>query len=181
MKKRKRTFSKYNAKKQQWLRNAEKFVLLCVAIFLLFQYVLGVKVIEGASMESSLTDGDIVFFTRLFNPCERGQVVAFDAPNGDHYAKRIVAVAGDIVNLQDGVLYINGKPEAGDYQQYIVGETNPEGTTVTYPFRVAEGNVFILGDNRNDSLDSRSFGQVSTHSVNGTLHVRLGWLYINFM
>ena len=65
--------------------------------------------------------------------------------SGEYYVKRAVALAGDVVELADGVLYVNGQPEAGDY---VHGQTFPEDGSVTYPYTVDENCVFVVGDNR---------------------------------
>ena len=78
--------------------------------------------------------------------------------------KRVVAVAGDEVDIHDGKFYLNGVEQE---EAYSVGMTEAEGTTITYPYVVEEGRVFVMGDNRNHSSDSRFIGPVPVDHVLG--------------
>ena len=118
-----------------------------------------------------------MFYTRFGTGISRGNVVSVRIPSGEYYIKRVVAVGGDEVDLRDGVLYINGQPEEGSY---VRGVTKPESGSVTYPFTVAEGDYFVLGDNREESVDSRSFGTVSGSQIRGVIRFSIGWLWIHF-
>ena len=75
-------------------------------------------------------------------------------------------VPGDVVDLRDGVLYVNDQPEAGTYFQ---GETRESDGIVQYPYRVEEGKYFLVGDNREVSQDSRAFGALPKSSIKGKL------------
>ena len=167
-----------NAKKLEWLRTVEKIIGLAVVIFLLFQFVVGYSVITGDSMEGTLHAGDVVFYTRLFNPCERDDIVVFAEPDGDFVVKRIVAVAGDLIDIRDGVFYVNGIAES---RENVIGPTIGENLALTYPMRVPEGSVFIMGDNRPGSVDSRMYGMIKISSVSATLHLRCGWLFFDWL
>ena len=87
-------------------------------------------------------------------------------PAGTNYVKRIVAIAGDTVEIRDGVLYVNGEPEQ---TTKAVGITLPEEGIVEYPYVVPEGSFFLVGDNREGSVDSRSFGALPASSIRGKL------------
>ncbi|NLN15071.1 MAG: signal peptidase I [Tissierellia bacterium] len=83
--------------------------------------------------------------------------------------KRVVAVEGDLVDIRDGNLYINGELQEEDY---IKGLT-PAKYNLEYPLEVPQGKVFVLGDNRENSLDSRDFGLVDIHQLKGRVVFRL--------
>jgi signal peptidase I len=76
--------------------------------------------------------------------------------------KRVVAVAGDKVDISDGNLYIN---DVLQNEPYVKGIT--PGLSLSYPLTVPEGHVFVMGDNRENSMDSRSFGPISIDSIEG--------------
>lgn len=177
-KRKKRKYGKYDTKKREWFRTGKWFIGLVVLFVLLFRFVIGFSVISGCSMNNTLQDGDNVIFTRINFELHRGDVVAAHLPDGEYNAKRIIAVAGDVVDLRDGVIYINGKPETGDY---YIGPTLPEEAAFTYPYTVEENTVFLLGDNRVESKDSRFYGSVSTLQVTGVIHARYGWFFLNFL
>lgn len=82
--------------------------------------------------------------------------------------KRVIAVAGDTVDIRDGQVYVNG--ELLD-EPYVKGTT--PGMALDYPFVVPEGHLFVMGDNRENSKDSRTFGPISLNSVEGKAVFRI--------
>lgn len=98
-------------------------------------------------------------------------------PSGDYYIKRVVAGPGDEVDLRDGAFYINGQKETGDH---IRGVTRAENGSVIYPFTVGSEDVFVVGDNREESVDSRAFGPVNKNQVRGVIRFAAGWFYLRF-
>ena len=164
-----------DASKLKMLHALRNVLILAVALFVLLQYVIGLSVVSGNSMAPSLLDQDLVLYTRIGNRYKRGSLVSVALPSGEYYVKRVIAVAGDEVDIRDGIVYVNGVPEEGDY---FKGPTLPEEGAFTYPLRVEEGSVFVLGDNRADSIDSRFLGPVAESQLGGLLRLRIGWLYI---
>ena len=162
---------KYKAAKR--FRLVRTLALLAVLLFLMFRFVIGVAPVSGASMLPTLEDGDIVIFSRLFRSVERGDVVAIALPSGEKYVKRVVAVAGDTVDIKDGVLYINGIAEES------ADSTFAEEGNFSYPYSVQEGDVFTLGDNRTESVDSRFYGAVSMHEIRGVLLLKISGLAVS--
>lgn len=96
---------------------------------------------------------------------QRGDIVVFRRPGQERkkYLKRIVALAGDAVEIKDDTLRVNGVAQREPYAKYTHW-TPPAG-----PIRVPPGSVFVLGDNRANSLDSRHFGCVPTDNIIGVV------------
>lgn len=168
MKKRskKRWLRKYDGKKYGWFLQVRDFAIILAALFILFNVFVGVSKVSGNSMHPTLLDGQDVFFTRINFSYERGQVVFARMPSGSNYVKRIVAVPGDVVELYNGTLYVNGQAEQA---MGAVGATLPEEGIVEYPYTVPEDCFFLVGDNREGSVDSRSFGALPSSSIRGKL------------
>ena len=168
MKKRskKRWLRKYDGKKYGWFLQLRDFAIILAALFVLFNVFVGVSRVSGHSMDPTLTDGQTVFFTRVNFAYDRDQVVFARMPSGSNYVKRIVAIPGDVVDLRDGILYVNGEPEL---TTKAVGTTLPQEGIVEYPYTVPEDCFFLVGDNREGSVDSRSFGALPTSSIRGKL------------
>lgn len=162
---------RYSGWRWKWLREGRRFVLLVAAAVLVFRFVIGFSVVDGVSMSPTLQNGDVVIYTRINPAVRRGDVLSLKLTSGEYYVKRAVALAGDVVELADGVLYVNGQPEAGDY---VLGQTFPEDGSVTYPYTVDENCVFVVGDNRGESIDSRFFGAVKLSQVRGVLRLSVG-------
>ena len=144
-----------------------QFAVLIVLIIVFFYIMMGLSTIEGNSMYPTLHDGDRVFYKRTSDDYRVGDVVVVDRPDGEEFVKRIVAVAGDTVNIQGGKVYINGEEQILDGP---VGETYlVKDSDIPNPYRVGDGQVFVLGDNRLNSEDSRSFGAVKIEDLSGRL------------
>lgn len=133
----------------------------------LMVFVFGISRIRGNSMAPAYRDGDIVWFLRGGTHFSRGTTVAVAMPNGDHYIKRVAAVPGDTVDIRDGQLYVNGAAVKAAYAKGRT-EKNPSGLMI-YPYKLPEGKYFVLGDNRQHSADSRTFGPVSAAQIQGKI------------
>jgi signal peptidase I len=146
------------------LREIIETVLLTAAIFLLVNAATGRFRIEGQSMEPNLHDGEYVLIDKisyLLHPPERGDVVVFVPPNNDRdYIKRVIGLPGDSVEVRGGRVYVNGVLLDEPYLTNFSGGDVP-------PRVVEEGRYFVMGDNRNNSSDSRSFGAITPQSIVG--------------
>lgn len=153
------------------LRWVIEVVVIVAAAFVLAllvqQFVVKPFAIPSPSMEPTLVEGDRVLVNRLvyhFRSPERGDIVVFhppDRPGSDPFIKRVVAVSGDSVAVHDGVLWVNEVPQDEPYiKERPILEDFPETT-------IAPGYVWVMGDNRNNSGDSRVFGPVSEEAIMG--------------
>ncbi|MCR5272615.1 MAG: signal peptidase I [Lachnospiraceae bacterium] len=168
-------FEKYNGRKRDWLHDSLIFIFIFIVLFIIFRFVIGVSFVSGDSMEPSLHDGECVVYLRIGSEYKSGDIVSVWVPSGDYYVKRVVAVGGDIVDIKDGVLYVNDEPVENDYGY---GETNKQLKAVIYPYTVREGNIFALGDNREVSMDSRTFGEINNVQIRGKIILVIGKWYI---
>lgn len=165
-KKYRRFLGKYDGYKYEWFRMTREFVIILVIVAVIFNVFIGVSRVDGNSMEPTLQNGDIVFFSRIGSEYEDGDVVFARMPSGEYYVKRIIATEGEEVDLIDGVFCIDGVPEEG---AYILGTTEAQEGIVKYPYTVEEGKYFMVGDNREGSMDSRTFGALPESSIKGKL------------
>lgn len=142
-------------------------VAAAFAIALLVQaFIVKPFTIHQISMRPTLEEGDRILLNRLsyhFREPARGDVVVFHSPitEGEDLVKRVVAVAGDWVSVSGGKLYVNG---AAQDEPYVL-EQDFEG--VLPETLVPAGEVFVMGDNRNNSGDSRLFGPISKDAIIG--------------
>jgi signal peptidase I len=97
-----------------------------------------------------------------------GDIVVFPDPKGEHphLIKRVIATGGQTVDLQNGQVVVDGRDLV---EPYTHGQPSAPltGSDVTYPFKVPEGDVWVMGDNRTNSGDSRIFGPITVKSVEG--------------
>jgi len=148
-------------------------IALIVAL-VIRQFVVQTYTVEGPSMEPNFHTGERVLVLRAayhFGAPTPGQVIVFrpPVPSPDDFIKRVVAVGPATVQVQGGQLYVDGvlQPDAYVYGPYRGDKSNPT-------IQVPAGDVFVMGDHRSDSTDSRYFGPVSVHAIAGRV-IALWW------
>lgn len=166
----KRILEQFDGLKLGWFRDSLFFVAAVVVFIVVFRFVIGLAVVGGASMDPTLKDGEIVVYSRLSRNYKEGDVVAMRVPAGEFYIKRVAATGGKTVDIHDGKLFVDGN-EVEDVHAF--GSTKEETGAVIYPYYVRKGNVFVLGDNREVSKDSRMFGEVNTRQIKGKVIFRI--------
>ena len=126
--------------------------------------------IEGTAMRPTLADGDRWLVTLNPGELQRGDIIVFRYPKDEtkQYVKRIVGLPGETIEIRDGLVYINGValPEG-----YVPAETNKSRTSFPEK-RIPEDNYFVIGDNRDNSSDSRYWGTVDKTLIEGKLYSR---------
>lgn len=168
--------SRYDVRKGDRLKLLKFFIAMVLMIFLLLRFVVGISWVNGVSMTPTMKNGEMVFYSRLTSSFRIGDVISIKMPSGDYYIKRIVAMEGDTVDLVDGHVYVNGVLEKNE-SLYAYGETWEEEGNVTYPLTLEEGMLFVLGDNRTDSIDSRAYGPMAESQIRGKIlfHLKMPW------
>jgi len=162
------------------VREIVETLLLAALIFFLVRLVVLNFRVDGASMLPNLDDGQMLLVNRNayqffdvggnryypFDPPERGDVIVFDPPTGSDkpYIKRIIGLPGEEVTFSDGNVFIDGDPLPEDY---IEERTRCGARSDNCDVLVPEGYVYVLGDHRNNSSDSRVFGPVPVENVVG--------------
>lgn len=175
------TIENQNEKKEEkFLTRKDVFDILqvffqsIIIIALLFMFVFRFSVVHGASMSPTFNDNDWLLLSNLGFQAERGDIVVVSQPNDldEVLIKRIIALPGETISLsKDGYVMINGEKIKESYVSARIIERG----NISFPHTVPEGHVFIMGDNRNDSTDSRfkEIGDIDIRYVVGEAKLRL--------
>ncbi len=171
------------------LRDYTETILVCV-VFVIFSrtFVFQQSKIPSGSMEDTLLIGDYIMVNRWvyaptasdwekkllpFRDIRRGDVVVFKQPREPEvdYIKRVIGLPGDTVEVSGGYVYVNGERREEPYvsENYRMHEDYPR-------TRVPDGEFFVMGDHRNSSSDSRSWGTVPQHLMKGRA-LLIWWSY----
>jgi signal peptidase I len=147
-------------------------VAVLLALLLVRTFVAEPVRVRSDSMNPTLRSGSVVLIDKLTYVArqpQRGEVVVTRDPrNGESIVKRVVAVAGDSVGVENGALVLNGSPVPEKY----IDNRDMEGYFFG-PDTVPAGTVFVLGDNRANSVDSRAFGAIAVDDIDGRLLLKL--------
>lgn len=163
-------------------------------VMLVFTYLICTAVVEGESMVPTLENGDRLMVSRITKEYETGDILILDseaaytfddagkltasAGLGKRIVKRLIAQSGQEVNIDfdEGIVYVDGKALDEPYTSTL---TKRDNRAFTYPLTVPEGYVFVLGDNRHISKDSRhpEVGMIAEENIIGKVLIRIAPLY----
>jgi len=146
-------------------------VLIAVGVFFLLRVTIQSFVVVGSSMEPNLEDGQRLLVNKVvydLREPQRGEVIVFQPPTGRSvdFIKRIIGLPGDTVEIKDGAVYIN---DSAIDEPYV--KAAPSYTMAKE--KIPEGEYFVLGDNRNNSNDSHSWGEVPQQNIIGKAWVSI--------
>ncbi len=151
-------------------------IVVALAIALLIRRFLFTLVkVDGPSMQPTLYHNDMLYVNRFMYTPENGDIIIFRPPNSPStpYVKRVIATEGQtvVIDQQEKKVYVDGVELKEDY----IDERLVSAGTVKYPFTVPEDHVFVLGDNRNNSRDSRdaAVGAIPRENIIGKVIFRM--------
>ena len=156
----------------QYTKDLLPYVLIILVVFLIRTYVITPVRVDGKSMEPTLHNGEIILLKKYDHSFSRFEIVVFKRKKTvqnktieERLVKRVVGFPGEHVAYKDGKLYING---TFIEEPFITQETKDYDLSDTGYSVIPEGYYFVMGDNRNNSADSRLFGLVSEKNIVGT-------------
>ncbi len=162
-------------KNKDFLETLEAFVWALVILALFFTFVARVVQVDGDSMNPTLLDGEKLILSSFPYSAQHGDIVVTDSHTkfSKVLIKRVIGCPGDVINIdfESGIVYRNEEALA---EPYTADRTYLE-EGVEFPIQVPQGQLFLMGDNRNNSLDSRSteIGLIDTRDVLGKVLFRL--------
>jgi signal peptidase I len=182
--------AKEEVSSSRWVVELVGVVVVAILVAVLLRtFVVATYSIPSGSMEPTLQIGDRILVNKLsyhLHGVDRGNIVVFSTPPSENCAgppvsdlvKRVIGLPGEIISLKDGNVDINGRllpepflpPSTRD-------DTYPGPSTAPYalhqPYRIPPGDVYVMGDNRPDSCDSRFWGPIPESTIVGKVDVRI--------
>ena len=134
------------------------YVVILIAVVLIRSYLFTPIMVSGPYMRPTLEGGEIMILNKI-DDIERFDVVVVDIISED-IIKRVIALPGETISCENGIVYVNGKKQE---ESYSMGVTNDFAKV-----ELGEDEYFVLGDNRQDSLDSEELGPMKKEQIKGT-------------
>ena len=158
-------------KRYRLVREVIETAVLTILMFLLIHFAVQNFNVDGFSMEPNLHNNELIFvdkWTYLFHAPTRGDVIVFVAPPdpSQDYVKRIIGLPGDVITINNGVPTVNGVT----LKEYYVRSTNMGAAATDRPVNkeiVPPNDFFVMGDNRSESSDSRTWGFLPRQNIIG--------------
>ncbi len=160
---------------REFIIDSSKMILTIVLVIVFVMYIATIQQIVGASMSPTYESQDIVILNKLhyiFFDVKRFDVVSFEYDSTKYLIKRVIGLPGDKVEYKDNVLYINDKKIEEDY---LSKDTETENfSLMDLGYEVIPKDMYlVLGDNREDSLDSREIGLIKEKEILGKVDLRI--------
>ncbi|MBN1305853.1 MAG: signal peptidase I [Anaerolineales bacterium] len=148
---------------KQFTLDTLETLILAVILFLGINAISARVQVDGTSMRPTLEDGEFILVSKLsyqFGTPERGDIIVFrPLIPGDELIKRVIGLPGDTITIEDGRVYVNGLVLS---EPYIAAPPVNVGS-----WTIPEDHIFVMGDNRNNSQDSRNIGAIPLENVIG--------------
>lgn len=164
----------------------ELFVVAICIVIVLFSLAFRTCTVDGSSMNNTLINGEVLLVSDMLYSPERGDIIVFhhtddslSVQSNKPLVKRVIGVGGDIVKINYSTWEVTITDKDGNTrtldEDYINLSNRPSAFYGIKEYKVPEGSLFVMGDNRNDSLDSRysSIGYVDERSVLGKVVLRV--------
>ena len=153
---------------KKFLYEIKDYIIIIVAVILIRSFIVTPAVVDGASMDDTLKDGQLIIINKInyrFNDPKRFQIVVVkNEKESDKIIKRIIGLPGETIEYKDNVLYINDKKIDEPYEHAI---------TEDFKVTVNDDEYFVLGDNRIVSKDSRILGGFKKKDLIGNVNIRI--------
>ncbi|PGT74215.1 signal peptidase I [Bacillus cereus] len=159
-----------STKKNFWIEWGKPILFTIIGAAIIKTFIFAPFVVEGASMQPTLQNNDRIFVNKIalqFSSIQHGDVVVIKNPDDPkYYVKRVIGLPNDTLKVENGVLYINNKEQKEEYLDRYLSEKYKNSD---YPeTKVPNNKVFVMGDNRLNSKDSRNgLGDIDLSNIVG--------------
>lgn len=168
---------KVQRKKSEVKEYVISIVVALILALLCKNFVFARADVDGPSMLSTLHDKDVLFVEKISlytHSVKKGQIIIFDSHNelNEIFVKRVIATAGDTVQVSNGKVFLNGTELKEPYLDPMTVTREGNFLKEDMVYKVPSGYIFAMGDNRENSLDSRSIGAIKVSDLKGHVVLR---------
>lgn len=159
---------------REFLLDSIKFIIVIIILLFVMVYVVSITQVVGNSMDPTLKNQEVLILNKAkyrFFDVKRGDIISFTYEDTKYLIKRVIGLPGDKIKIKDNQLYINEKIYDEPYLKNV--ETKDFDLATLGTTEVPEGKYFVLGDNRENSLDSRKIGFVDQEDIIGKVAIRI--------
>lgn len=150
---------KEESKIKKAIKEILPYIIILIIVILIRTYLVTPIMVNGPSMKPTLSGGEVMILNKTPKVYERFDVVVVDIGKED-IIKRVIALPGETITCEDGIVYVNDRRQEEEYSQGVTSDFEK----VT----LGENEYFVMGDNREDSLDSRILGSFTTDQIKGS-------------
>lgn len=159
---------------KEFAKDTAKVAVLIIAILFIIQYIFSITKVVGSSMYPTLKDEEILILNKFkyrFGDVKRGEIVSLKYVDTKYLIKRVIGLPGDTVEIKNNKVYINNEILEESYLKEDLNYLDFSLSELGYE-KIPEGYYFVLGDNRENSLDSREIGLIKKEDIIGKVSIR---------
>ena len=160
---------------KEFLSSSIRFIVTILLVFFVMIYVFSLTQVVGNSMKDTLVHGDILILNKFkyhFAKINRRDIVVFQQGDSSFYIKRIIGLPGETIKIQNNCVYINGRCLIERYLKDNLVYEDFNLSDLGYDV-IPKDMYFVLGDNRENSEDSREFGLIKKEKISGKIDFRI--------
>lgn len=161
---------------KEFLKDTFKYIIFIIVVLVIAIYIVGIQQVVGPSMKPNFLDGDVIILDKIsynFTDIKRGDVVSLNYVDAKFLIKRVIGVPGDYIEFKNNNLYINGKSMD---ETYLTNVINKDFSLKDLGYdKIPDDMYFVVGDNRENSLDSRdsSVGLIKKEQIIGKVRFKI--------
>lgn len=159
---------------REFLLDSIKYMIIIIIIMFIIFYVASITQVVGDSMSPTLKNGEVFILNKMkyrFSEVKRSDIISLQYADTKYLIKRVIGLPGEKIEIKNNTLYINDKKYKEDYLKEDLSYEDFSLRTLGYEV-IPKDMYLVLGDNRENSLDSREIGLIKRKDINGKISLR---------
>lgn len=159
---------------REFLFDSIKYIIIIIIIMFIIFYVASITQVVGDSMTPTLKNGEVFILNKMkyrFSEVKRADIISLQYADTKYLIKRVIGLPGEKIEIKNNILYVNDKKYKEDYLKENLSYEDFSLRTLGYEV-IPKDMYLVLGDNRENSLDSREIGLIKKKDINGKISFR---------